>query len=94
VRRYDGWVSDERALGEIKRLTRLNRVVFRMHARERMKIRGAVVGDVLNALVSATSARWQHEQETWRVDGGVDCDGDDLTVIVDLEADVIVVTIF
>jgi len=45
-------------------------------------------------LLSATSASWQHDRETWRVDGGVDGDGDDLTVIVDLEADVIVVTIF
>ena len=87
-------MSDAKALGEIKRLTKLDRVIFRMHARERMATRGAVAGDVLNALLSATTASWQHDHETWRVGGGVDRDGDDLTVIVDLEADVIVVTIF
>jgi hypothetical protein len=65
-----------------------------MHARERMATRGVIVGDVLNALISATSAGWQHDHETWRVGGGVDLDGDDLTVIVGLEADVIVVTMF
>jgi hypothetical protein len=30
----------------------------------------------------------------WRVEGGRDRDGDDLTVIVDIEADVIVITLF
>jgi hypothetical protein len=29
----------------------------------------------------------------WRVEGGHDRDGDDLTVIVDIEADVIVITL-
>ena len=30
----------------------------------------------------------------WRVEGGCDRDGDELTVVIDLEADVIVITLF
>ena len=70
-------------LAEIKRLAELGRIVFTHHARLRMIDRGATV-----------SALPQRERDNWRVEGGVDLDGDDLTVIVDLEADVVVVTLF
>ena len=47
-----------------------------------------------HALLGATSATEQRDRGCWRVQGGVDLDGDDLTVIVALEADVVVVTLF
>jgi len=68
--------------------------VFRAHASERMHSRGATPGDVRAALITARSSRWQADRETWRITGGVDLDGDELVVIVALEADVVVVTVF
>ena len=84
---------DDRALAEIQRLASLNRLVFTSHAAKRMDQRGAKREDVRAALVSATSARAQ-DRGGWRVEGGRDRDGDDLTVIVDIEDDVIVITLF
>ena len=86
-------MNDTKALSEIQRLARLNRIVYTGHAILRMDDRGASRDDVRSALITATSARLQ-ERGTWRVDGGRDLEGDDLTAIVDLEADVIVVTLF
>ena len=59
-----------------------------------MADRGATREDLRSALVTATTAIRQPDRENWRIEGGTDNDGDDLTVIVDLEADVIVVTVF
>ena len=56
--------------------------------------RGAKELDVRTALQTATSAIRQVGRDSWRVEGGVDVDGDDLTLICDIEADVIVVTLF
>lgn len=87
-------MSNAAALAEIKRLAGLGRIHYTGHALDRMDERGATRGDVRSALLSATSAAWQPDRSTWRVDGGADRDGDALTVIVNLEADVIVVTVF
>jgi hypothetical protein len=81
-------------LDEIQRLAGIGRILIRHHARVRMAERGATIDDVQRALTTATSATWQPDHETWRVGGGVDLDGDELTVVVDVEADVIVVTLF
>jgi hypothetical protein len=81
-------------LDEIKRLAGLGRILLRFHARQRMADRGATFGDVQRALATADRALWQPDRQNWRVEGGVDLDGDELTVIVDVEADVIVVTLF
>jgi len=86
-------VNDAKALAEIQRLASLNRIVYTSHSLDRMDLRRASRADVRNALVTATSSRRQ-DRGTWRVEGGQDLDGDDLTAIVDIEADVIVVTIF
>lgn len=87
-------VSDAQALAEIQRLAQLDRIRYSHHARDRMAERGAMPADVRCALVTATAAVWQAERSNWRVRGGVDRAGDELTAVVDLEADVIVVTIF
>lgn len=87
-------MSDAKALTEIKRLAGLDRVILTKHARDRMNDRGARRGDVINALITATSATYEPERLNWRVVGGADRDGEALCVIVDLEADVIVVTLF
>ncbi len=81
------------ALGEVRRLAAKGYVLISEHAELRMRQRGALRADVLHALVGATRARWQPEHERWRIDG-VDRDGDELACAVEIEADVIVVTIF
>jgi hypothetical protein len=86
--------GDLAVLAEVQRLARLDRIVVTGHARKRMADRGAVKEDLRNALLTATAAIRQPDRGNWRIEGGADHDGDDLTVIVDLEADVIVVTLF
>lgn len=87
-------MNDAKALGEIQWLARLDRIVITSHARRRREERGATEADVRNALLTATAAFRQADRDNWRVEGGVDIDGDDLTLICDIEADVIVVTLF
>jgi hypothetical protein len=87
-------VNDAKALAEIQRLARLGRIVFAPHARRRMKERGATELDARRALLTATAALRQADRGNWRVVGGADIEGEALTLICDLEADVIVVTVF
>jgi len=86
--------SDAKALAEIQRLVRLGRIIITPHANRRMNERGANEWDICKALLTATAAVYQEGRGNWRVEGGVDTDGDDLTLICDLEADAIVVTLF
>lgn len=87
-------MSDARALAEIKRLASLGRVDYPAHALERMDERGVERDDVIRALLTASRARWQSNHGTWCVEGGIDRAGDDLTVIVVIEADLVVITVF
>ena len=75
-------------------MARLDRVVFTSHARRRMDERGATEWDIRRALRTATAAVHQPDRRAWRVEGGVDIDGDPLTLICDVRADVVVVTLF
>ena len=86
--------NDAKALAEIKRLARSNRIRITSHARRRMDERGATERDIRKALLTATAAVHQDDRRNWRVDGGMDIDGDDLMLICDIEANVIVVTLF
>jgi len=74
-------------------LSSQGRIALTDHAIRRMRERRAGLVDVRRALTSATAAMTQ-DRGGWRVEGGRDRDGDDLTVIVDIEADVIVITLF
>lgn len=87
-------VNDAKALAEIQWLARLDRIVVTPHAGRRMDERGATERDVRNALWTATAALRQADRDNWRVEGGLDIEGDPLTLICDIEADVIVVTLF
>jgi len=86
--------NDAKALAQIQRLARLDQVVITSHARRRMAERDVTELDVWMALLTATAAFPQSDLDNWRVEGGRDVDGDDLTLICDLDADVIVVTLF
>lgn len=88
-------MTNDEALAEIKRLAGMAwRIVWTSHALIRMRQRGAQRADVVSALLSATSARWQADHGTWAVDGGVDRDGDSLDARVAIEADLIIVTVY
>jgi hypothetical protein len=87
-------VNDERALARIHRLARAGQVVYSRHARRRMEERGAEKEDVVRALCTASAAVWQSDRLCWRVEGGVDCSGDGLTMVVDIRDDVVVITVF
>jgi len=87
-------LNDERALEEIKGLARFHRIVITLHAGERMDQRGATKPDVRRALLTATAAYRQAARDSWRVEGGVDIDDEELTLVCDYGADVVVVTLF
>lgn len=87
-------VNDAKALAEIQRLAQLDQIEISAHAKRRMHMRGAAPRDVRKALLTATAAVHQDARGNWRLEGGVDTEGDDLTLICDIEADVIVVTLF
>ncbi|MBI2895514.1 MAG: DUF4258 domain-containing protein [Deltaproteobacteria bacterium] len=80
------------ALGEVRRQAGLGRVQFSGHARDRMRERGATKNDVVSALANGTSCK-AAEGGKWKVTGP-DIDGDDLTAVVAIEDDVVVVTVF
>ena len=88
-------VTNDEALAEIKRLAGVPwRIVWTSHATRRMRDRKAFEQDVINALLTSTTARWQADHQSWAVDGGVDVDGDDLGVRVNIEADLIIRTVY
>jgi hypothetical protein len=86
--------NDEKVLDEIRALARLDRILLTSHAMRRMDERGATEVDVRMALLTSSAALRQADRPGWRIEGGVDSDGDALTMICDLGADVLVVTLF
>ncbi len=95
-RHHSECVATTNILDEIKRLAGLGRIFFSIHALEKMDERGANHQDVQNALATATAANYQSDRDNYKVTGGVDMDGDDLRVIVDVNTDieVVIVTVF
>lgn len=81
------------ALQLIRGLASANRYIVSSHAWLRANQRGAGVQDIRHGLVNANSCSWQPERETWRVET-CDLDGDDLTLVVSIQEDLIVVTLF
>ena len=87
-------MNDETALHEAQRLARGGRVTYTRHAFDRMEERGATPGDVIEAVLSATRARYQTDRENWKLTGGTDAVGDPLAVVVDFIGNLLVITIF
>ena len=80
------------ALADIRGFGAANRIRIGRQARERMVELGVLYEDVRNALATARSCKVQ-DGGRWKVFGN-DRDGDELVLIVVLEAGVIVVTVF
>jgi len=85
-------VDARTALADIRGFGAANRVLIGRHARERLAERGVLYEDVRNALAAARSCKVQ-DGGRWKVFGS-DRDGDELVLIVVLEAGVIVATVF
>jgi hypothetical protein len=64
------------------------------HVRKRLSERGATMKCLCRALQTAKSAFYQTENGRWRLDGGIDTDGDELTLIVEMRDEVLIVTLF
>ena len=86
-------MDEATALREIQGYAAAGRIAYSRHADARMQERGVSRHDCRRALATATRAASQ-ANETWRVTGGRDVDGDDLTVVVAIEGGVLVVTVY
>ena len=96
-------VTAERALERIQQFASANRIVLTRHALARSAplyedgrggTRGIRFADIRNALVHSRNCRTADPEypERWKVDGP-DLDGDDITCVVVIEQDVIVITV-
>jgi len=85
-------VTPAEALEQIREYASAGSVVFTRHARLRMDERGAMAWDVVHALANASHCQ-AGEDDRWKATG-VDLDGDELTAVVVLEGEVVVVTVF
>jgi hypothetical protein len=85
-------VTPAEALAAIQGYAGANRIRIESHARKRMKQRGARYEDVRCALMTASRCDLQ-DNDRWKLPG-TDTDGDELTCIVVIEDEAVVVTIF
>jgi|GEM_PF-1621737 len=81
-------------LKRVRQAARTRQYYVSNHAWDRMNERGVTLRDVQSAMASATSAAWHETEETWRVNGGTDLEGDPLVLCVVVNWDVLLVTIF
>jgi hypothetical protein len=88
-------VTDSEALQEAKRLAAQYTFRVTKHGRGRQGVRTAQVHDIRAAVMSAKTAQYQANEDTWKLRGGRDLDGDDLDVVVAFEdGEMRVVTLF
>lgn len=64
------------------------------YSRNRMSQRGVVHADLVRVLCSAKTATYQTDVDRWRLEGGIDTENEELTVVLEIRADVVVVTLF
>ncbi len=86
-------MNEVEALAQIRGLARAGRVEYTRHALEEMGEASATRRDVETALVHAKTCRHQPAKDRWKV-CGPDLDGDELTVVVTIEHNLIVVTVW
>lgn len=81
------------ALGTIRQYAVAGRLIYTAHAREQMAKRNISRGDVNRALQNAKSCRAGDTAAKW-IACGPDLDGDDLDVVVVIEAGLVIVTVY
>lgn len=86
-------MTEQQMLELVRSYTRANRwEVEQHHGRPRMQQRGVSFADVEHALLNAMQCRVQ-ENGRWKLVSR-DLDGDDLTLVVTVDDEVIVITLF
>ena len=80
------------ALADVRGYAVANRIRIGRHAWERMAERGVQYEDVRHALATARSCKAQ-DRGRWKVFGN-DRDGDELVLVIVIEAGVVVVTVY
>lgn len=86
-------MTERQMLELVRSLTRANRwEVDQYHGQSRMQQRGVSFADVEHALLNATQCRVQ-ENGRWKL-VSCDLDGDDLTLIVFVDDEILVMTLF
>lgn|GEM_PF-1808894 len=83
--------SPDAALREAKLVAQLNQFGLSRHATRRMQERNVTRDDIRHALRTATEATYG--DRCWRLDGGRDLGGEDLTVVLTLSGGAVVVTV-
>jgi len=87
-------VTPEEALEAAQDAGRTGRLDWTPHAYEQARKRNIKKLDARAALASATHAVYQPENDRWRIEGGQDLEGDDLTVVVVFEGLLVIITFF
>ncbi|MDX2054059.1 MAG: DUF4258 domain-containing protein [Polyangiaceae bacterium] len=78
-----------------KRAAGLRQLRYRRHAHLRMAQRNVSDVDVELAVLSCTRATWRAKEENWKLSGGRDFDGDDLSLGIAVDgATVWICTVF
>ncbi len=85
-------MTGEEALEEIQEHARWERVSVTTHARKRMRERSVRKDDIYEAIATAKSCDEQ-EDGTWRLEG-LDMDEDELTLVIELEGEDLIITVF
>lgn len=86
-------MTEGEALVLIRGYASAGRIRITPHASLRMRQRGASFADVRHGLITAPTCLWQSLERSWRVNTS-DLDGDALTIIVAIEGEDVVVTLF
>ena len=88
-------ITPEQALEIAKGAARTRQAAMTVHALQKMRERNVHANDVRSAILTATTITWRDDDESWRLEGGTDIDGDPLTVALTINgAQVRVVTVF
>lgn len=77
------------ALAFAKGAARVRQVRWSGHSRERATQRTVTAEDLREALLSAKKATWQPGERTWKLEGGVDRDGEPLAVVVAIDGNAV-----
>jgi hypothetical protein len=91
-RTYISLVNRKEAAEAIRFAASAGRIRFERHARQRMRERGVYREDVRNALTYLETCQ-PAKDERWKV-AGPDLDGDTLSVLVAIEGDLAVITVY
>lgn len=85
-------MTEKEALEEIREHARWGRVYITAHAEKRMRERSVQEEDIYEAIHTADSCREQ-EDGSWRVEGW-DFDEDELTLIIAIEGENVIITVY